>query len=288
MGYFVPNRLRARYFGRRNRIIGFTTFIATFIAGYILEIFDENMISGFTIIFTIAFFGRLLSAFYLNKKYDFKQKETHNLYEYIKNFKNKANSNHAFYYIVFISYISFSMMFFGPLFSIYMLRTMGFSIFIYTIVITLFEIFNFSSSAFFGKIAEKIGDYKLLKLSVYIIILLPIFWILIYYIENKNYQILVTFIVSALAGTTFSAFNLSSFNLIYKIANKEDIIYFSSIINFSRGSAILIGGISAGFLVESNIAQDISILFDTIPIHVSMVISIILRLFCLPLILKLK
>ena len=180
------------------------------------------------------------------------------------------------------------MMFFGPLFSIYMLRTMGFSIFIYTIVITLFEIFNFSSSAFFGKIAEKIGDYKLLKLSVYIIILLPIFWILIYYIENKNYQILVTFIVSALAGTTFSAFNLSSFNLIYKIANKEDIIYFSSIINFSRGSAILIGGISAGFLVESNIAQDISILFDTIPIHVSMVISIILRLFCLPLILKLK
>ena len=288
MGYFVPNRLRARYFGRRNRIIGFTTFIATFIAGYILEIFDKNMISGFTIIFTIAFFGRLLSAFYLNKKYDFKQKETHNLYEYIKNFKNKANSNHSFYYIIFISYISFSMMFFGPLFSIYMLRTMGFSIFIYTIVITLFEIFNFSSSAFFGKIAEKIGDYNLLRISVYIIILLPIFWILIYYIENKNYQILVTFIVSALAGTTFSAFNLSSFNLIYKISNKEDIIYFSSVINFSRGTAILIGGISAGFLVESNIAQDISILFNTIPIHVSMVLSIILRLFCLPLILKLK
>lgn len=288
MGYFVPNRLRARYFGKRNKIIGFTTFVATFLAGYILDLFDDNMILGFSIIFSFAFLGRLLSAFYLNKKYDFNRKETNNLYQYIKSIRNQKNVRQIYYYIKFISYISFSMMFFGPLFSIYMLRTMEFSIFIYTIIITLFEIFNFSTSSIFGKISDKIGDFKLLRISVFVIIILPILWIGIYYIENKTYQIAVTFLISAIAGTTFSAFNLSSFNLIYKISEKEDVIYFSSIINFSRGTAILLGGIFAGLLVESNFAYDIAIFFNIIPIHFSMILSVILRLFCIPLIQKIK
>ena len=288
MGYFVPDRLRARYFGKRNRIIGFVTFISTFIAGYILNIFDNNMTNGFVIIFTIAFLGRLISAFYLNKKYDFEEKETNNLYQYIAEFNKKTNHKKVFYYIFFISYLSFSMMFFGPLFSIYMLRTMDFSILIFTIIITLFDLFNFSSSAYFGKVAERLGDYKLLRFSIIVIILLPGLWISIYYLESRTNQIIVTFIISAIAGTTFSAFNLSSFNLIYKISDKKDVIYFSSIMNFSRGASILLGGIFAGVLVESKYIEFIASSFHLIPIHFSMVISIILRLFSLPILSKIK
>ena len=60
-------------------------------------------------------------------------------------------------------------MFFGPLFSIYMLITMELSVFIYTINMTLWQVSNFASSNYFGKLCERIGDYQVLKISTYII-----------------------------------------------------------------------------------------------------------------------
>lgn len=288
MGYFVPRRIRARYFGKRNRIIGFVSFIATLIAGYILDIFDQNMTYGFGIIFIAAFLGRTFSAFYLNKKFNFEEKESKNLIEYIYSFKNLINEqNKSFYYILFNSYISFSIMFFGPLFSIYMLRTMELSVFIYTINMTLWQISNFSSSNYFGTLCEKIGDYKVLKLSTYTIVFLPILWILLYYLDNQA-QIIATFLVSILAGICFSAYTLSSFNLLYKISKKEDVIHFSALGTFIRGAAILLGGILAGLIVESSYINKIAENFNLIPIHISMMISVLLRFLSIPILKKLN
>lgn len=288
MGYFVPRRIRARYFGKRNRIIGFISFLATFVAGYILDIFNENMIFGFSIIFIAAFVGRTISAFYLNKKFNFEERETKNLIEYIYTFKNLVNQqNKSFYYIMFSSYINFSIMFFGPLFSIYILRTMELSVFIYTINMTLWQISNFSSSNYFGKLCEKIGDYKVLKLSTYTIVFLPILWILLYYL-NDQLQIIATFLVSILAGICFSAYTLSSFNLVYKISEKEDVIHFSALNTFIRGFAILMGGILAGLLVESKFVAEFSKNFNLIPIHFSMLVSVFLRFLSIPILNKIK
>ena len=288
MGYFVPRRIRARYFGKRNRIIGFISFLATFVAGYILDIFNENMIFGFSIIFIAAFVGRTFSAFYLNKKFNFEGRETKNLIEYIYSFKNLVNEqNKSFYYIMFSSYINFSIMFFGPLFSIYILRTMELSVLIYTINMTLWQISNFSSSNYFGKLCEKIGDYKVLKLSTYTIVFLPILWILLYYLDDQL-QIIATFLVSILAGICFSAYTLSSFNLVYKISEKEDVIHFSALNTFIRGFAILMGGILAGLLVESKFIVEFSKNFNLIPIHFSMLVSVFLRFLSIPILNKIK
>ena len=294
MGYFVPNRLRARYFGKRNRIIGFVSFISTFIAGYILDIFENNMINGFIIIFTIAFIGRLISAFYLNKKYNFDSEENVNLFDYLYSFKDLiADKNRSFYYIIFNSYISFSIMFFGPLFSIYILREMNLGVIIYTINMTLWQIANFSSSNYFGKLCDKLGDYNVLKLSTYTIIFLPILWILLYYLDNQL-QIIATCLVSILAGICFSAYSLSSFNLIYKISKKEEVIHFTAVGSFIRGFSILLGGILAGLIVESNYINNITIKLNStmdlnlIPIHLSMIISVLLRFLSIPILKKIE
>ena len=178
-------------------------------------------------------------------------------------------------------------MFFGPLFSIYMLRTMELSVFIYTINMTLWQVSNFSSSNYFGKLCERIGDFKVLKLSTYTIVFLPILWILLYYLDNEL-QILATFIVSILAGICFSAYTLSSFNLVYKISKKDDVIHFSALNTFIRGFAILLGGILAGLLVESKFIFELANNYNLIPIHLSMLVSVILRLFSIPILNKIK
>ena len=142
-------------------------------------------------------------------------------------------------------------MFFGPLFSIYILREMNLGVIIYTINMTLWQIANFSSSNYFGKLCDKLGDYNVLKLSTYTIIFLPILWVLLYYLDNQL-QIIATCLVSILAGICFSAYSLSSFNMIYKISKKEEVIHFTAVGSFIRGFSILLGGILAGLIVESN------------------------------------
>ena len=118
--------------------------------------------------------------------------------------------------------------------------------------------------------------------------ILPILWILLYYLNNNTLQIIATFIVSSIAGVCFSAYTLSSFNMIYKISKKEDVIHFSAVGNFVRGFAILIGGILAGTIVESNYIYDIAKKINLIPIHFSMLISVLLRSLSIPILKKLK
>tara|TARA_B100000700_G_C14707659_1_gene697560 strand:- start:307 stop:768 length:462 start_codon:yes stop_codon:yes gene_type:complete len=152
---------------------------------------------------------------------------------------------------------------------------------------TLWQISNFSSSNYFGTLCEKIGDYKVLRLSTYTIVFLPILWILLYYLDNQT-QIIATFLVSILAGICFSAYTLSSFNLLYKISKKEDVIHFSALGTFIRGAAILLGGILAGLIVESNYINKIAENFNLIPIHISMMISVLLRFLSIPILKKIK
>ena len=159
---------------------------------------------------------------------------------------------------------------------------MELGVLIYTINMILWQISNFSSANYFGKLSEKIGDYKVLQISPYTIVILPILWILLYYLNNNTLQIIATFIVSSIAGVCFSAYTLSSFNMIYKISKKEDVIHFSAGGNFVRGFAILIGGILAGTIVESNYIYDIAKKINLIPIHFSMLISVLLRSLSIP------
>ena len=119
------------------------------------------------------------------------------------------------------------------------------------------------------------------------IIFLPILWILLYYLDHQT-QIIATFIVSILAGICFSAYTLSSFNLLYKISKKEDVIHFSALGTFIRGLAILLGGVLAGLIVESNYINEVAKNFNLIPIHISMIISVFLRFLSIPILKKIN
>ena len=122
---------------------------------------------------------------------------------------------------------------------------------------------------------------------------MPILWVLLYYLDNQL-QIIATCLVSILAGICFSAYSLSSFNMIYKISKKEEVIQFTAVGTFLRGFSILIGGILAGLFVESNYADNITIKLNStmdlnlIPIHLSMIISVLLRFLSIPILKKIK
>ena len=272
IGYLVPVRIRSNYHANRNKIINSVIFISIILGALILKFLENKMILAFSIMFFIAFIGRILSAYYLNKKQnagDVLQNDTYD-------FKNILKSSVKRKFIIFNTSITFSVMFLGPLFTIYILRTMDLSYFVLTCCMAAWWSGNILSSKSWGNLAKKHGNISILKISTIMMCVLPFFWIGVYYFDHSG-RILVSILINLLAGITFSGFGLSAFNFVYEISDKNEVVKFTSLINCFRGIAIFIGSVTAGAIVDSRLIIDFFEKYYFTSIQFSMVLSIILR-----------
>lgn len=272
MGYLVPLRIRANYHANRNRIIHFIIFISILVGGLILKIFQDNMILGFSIMFGIGSFGRLISSYYLNKKNDKGDSSVNSDYSYRDILADKTK-------VIFIIYntsIHFSVMFLGPLFTIYILRTMELSYFVLTLCMVSWWMGNVFSSRMWGRLSKRKGNLYLLKLSTLLMCILPALWISVYYFGSTG-RVVVSLIINLMAGISFAAFGLSSFNILYDMCSKDEVIKFSSLINCLKGVGVFAGSVIAGMIVDSNYIMETLSQYNFTSIQLSMLISIMLR-----------
>ena len=86
-------------------------------------------------------------------------------------------------------------------------------------------------------------------------------------------------IINLLAGITFSGFGLSSFNIVYEISEKDEVIKFSSLLNCLKGIGVFVGSLIAGSIVDSSYIIEWLSTYNFTSIQLSMLISIILRFF---------
>tara|TARA_A100000164_G_C21887775_1_gene763681 strand:+ start:412 stop:1665 length:1254 start_codon:yes stop_codon:yes gene_type:complete len=275
MGYLVPKRIRGNYHGSRNRIISFYVLVSIFIGGFILKIFDNNLTLGFSVLFMIASFGRFLSTYYLRKKdeFQYKKNKVYNKFSYF--LKNEITLK----FIIFKTSINFSVMFLGPLFAIYILRTLELSNFILSLCTISWWSANVVSSKYWGEYIKLNGNISVLKISTIFLFILPLFWILSYYLKGL---ILISFILSInlMAGITFSGFSLSTFNLTFELVEKNDVAKYTSLLRLGEGIAIFIGALIAGAIVDSNYINNLFINMNFTSIQFSMLISTLLRFMC--------
>ena len=274
MGYLVPLRIRSNYHANRNRIIHSIIFISILLGGFILKVFNDNMILGFTIMFAAGSIGRLLSSYFLAKKNNEDSLDLDKSYRFSYIVKDKTKT----VFIIYNTFIHFSVMFLGPLFTIYILRTMELSYFVLTLCMVSWWVGNVFSSRMWGRVAKKRGNLYLLKLTTILMCILPALWISVYYFD-ENGRVLVSLIINLLAGITFSGFGLSSFNIVYEISEKDEVIKFSSLLNCLKGIGVFIGSLIAGSIVDSSYIIEWLSTYNFTSIQLSMLISIILRFF---------
>ncbi len=272
MGYLVPLRIRANYHANRNRIIHSSVFIAIMLGGVILKIFKDDMILGFTIMFTIGAIGRIISSYYLSKKNDEGIEKINDNYKYSEVLKDKTKT----LFMIYNTSIHFSVMFLGPLFTIYILRTMELSYFVLTLCMVSWWVGNVFSSRYWGRVSKRKGNFYLLKLTTIIMCILPMLWISVYYFSDLG-RIFVSLAINLIAGITFSGFGLSSFNIVYDISNKDEVIKFSSLMNCLKGIGIFFGSIIAGSIVDSEYIINMLLNYNFTSIQLSMLISTLLR-----------
>ena len=275
MGYLVPSKIRGRYFGNRSQIVRIFMLLSSIIAGLILHYFSsDNTSIGFFLIFTIAFLANIGSIYYLTKKYE-------PPYELINedntrlNFKDE-NNRRIKSFILFDSMSEFSISILAPLVVLYWLRDLNFSYLDLTIVTTVSQLVALIAMRFWGKIIDKYGTMPTIHLTSIILIFLPFFWYLIYFLPYV-FILPSTIFIASISALIFGGRALAMDNRLFELMAGEHIIKISAKRFYYRGICLFLGGLCGGYL-SSLALDDINIILPiNSSLHIVMFSAIFIR-----------
>jgi len=241
MANLVPEKSRGAFFSKRGRLIGMVTVASSFLAGYVLQVFEKCSLAGFTVIFSVAMFSRYISCFFLNKMYEppLEIKKEH--YFSFKEFVQRLNVGNFGKYVIFHSSFNFAVFLASPFFPVFMLRDMGFSYITYSIVTTTVPLASMLAVSYWGRRADMIGNRQILQICGLVISVLPAMWL----ISRNVYFLLV---IQSLAGVFWAGFNLCSSNFMYDSVIPEKRTRVISYFHTFNGLAVCVGTFLGGFL----------------------------------------
>lgn len=244
MSDLVAVTKRGDFFGRRNRILGSVTVGAAFLAGYLLQqMRGINVFLGFTVVFGCAFLFRTASWFYIFKMrepaLEYKKESYFSLIQFIKKLKQ---SNFA-RFVVFVSLLNFAVNLAAPFFALFMLRELKFSYLIYT-VITISSVITLTlTMSRWGRIADRIGNLKVVKLTAVLIGFIPLLWLI-----NRHPVYLIG--AQIFSGFIWAGFNLCSSNFIYDAVTPAKRVRCIAYFNVLNGISLFAGALAGGFLLR--------------------------------------
>ena len=239
----VKDNERGRFFGYRGKIFGIILIISMFIAGYVLNLFNEKTLFGFTIIFTIAMICRFLSYSFLKKMHDPAMDFSKDGYfSFLEFYKRLKQSNFA-KFTLYVSLITFTINLAGPFFSVYVLKDLGFNYLIYTVWVVIASIASLITMTYWGKRADSLGNIKILRATSIIVPLIPA----LYLFSKQVYWLMFIQIIS---GIAWAGFNLSAGNFIYDSSIPEKRARCIAYFNVSNGFAFFAGALSGGFIIR--------------------------------------
>ena len=244
LGDIVPIYERGRFFGLRNRVVGATSFIAALAAGFILNYSSpKHPFLGFTILFIIAFFARLLSGIFKammhNPMPDLEHAEKFSLIDFVKRM-NKTNYGH---FVIYVALFKFATYIASPFFAVYMLKNLKFSYLQFTFIIAAELIASFIAMGIWGNYIDKLGTKFVLYISGMLTPLIPFLWLF-----STNFHYLI--VVEIFSGIAWAGFNLSTSNFIFDAVKPENRVRCISYYKFFEGIAIVIGAALGGALIN--------------------------------------
>ena len=242
MADLVQRELRGRFFGNRNRIMGLVSMLFSFTAGGILQLFTGNTNLAFSIIFAGAIVSRLASLYFLSQMneplFPTTDKKKHD--SLLKISRGLLSTNIG-KFIVYCSLINLTTLIAGPFFTPYMLRELKFNYITYTIINSVATLTTLGFMTWWGRRTDRAGSIKILKLTSFMIPLVPIMWL----ISGNFYWIILAQILS---GFAWSGFQLSSNIFIYDASPQDNRTRFIALYNALTFMGISIGSLAGGFI----------------------------------------
>ncbi|MFH1762188.1 MAG: MFS transporter [bacterium] len=248
MGDLVPENSRGAYFGQRNRIAGFVSFVSFMLAGFILQQFAGNQnirFAGFTILFTVAMLSRAVCYIFLIKKYE-PPRVIHDHHEFgFGSFLKQAAHNNYGLFVFYLCFMNFSVFISAPFFAPYMLKDLSLSYQAYTLVIASAIIIKVITLRVWGILADKHGTRQVIAVTGYVMPFVPLLWVF-------SWKLWYLIVIQAFSGFVWGGFEIASFNYIFDATSPEKRQTCVAYLNILIGVSMFAGAMAGAAAVHFN------------------------------------
>jgi len=230
IGDVVDDKFRGRWFSKRTTVISFSIIIFVSTIWVIKRQYEPKIKKG--------------------------KKSKYKLKDFIKEF-NKTNFGK---FVAFRTALGFVVGITSSLYSIYLLRNLGFDYVSYMVIMLSGTFFSIITLNMWGKISDKYGSYRVIAISTLLAPLTPLLWTL------STSKIYLFFVPALLGGVSWGGFIMASGTFIYDNVEKEKRASAISYFNLFVGVSAILGGFLSAYLlkiINFSFASPIIILFIT-------------------------
>jgi MFS family permease len=238
MGDLVPGDIRGRYFARRLAFAITMQLLASAAGGIGLSIYKVagREALGFAVVFAGAMLARFLSVWWLTRMWDPPYApRREEAYPPLRFLRDLPTSNFA-RFVLFVACLNASAHFSGALFVPYFLKTLEFSYWEYTAAMTAIVLVQIPALPFWGRIADRYGNKKVLAVTSLGILVLPLLWLV-------SGHVAWACVAQAAAGLCWAGFNLCASNFLLDAVPVERRASCTAYLNVLVHLGLLAGGI---------------------------------------------
>jgi MFS family permease len=239
----VPERRRGRFFARRTRYMSFATFVSLSVAGLTLEFLEQRELAawGFALLFAVAIGGRLYSLTQLMRMHEPRRQLAPLTLPPLAGLLPRLLGTDFARFAWFVAAMNLAVAIASPFFTLYMLRDLQFSYFVFTAVSAFYVLVQFVALKVWGRLADVYGNRLIMRLTTTVFPLLPLMWVLL-----PTFWFILS--IQIVSGACWAGFSLAAGNYLYDIAPPEKRAAYSAIHQALSNAAIFCGALLGGYL----------------------------------------
>ena len=240
MSEYIPPSKRGRYFGWRGMALGLVYCGSVVAAGVWLQFFQHiSLFWSFAILFITACLARFVSWRFLTLMYEPKwrvgQADYFSFWQFIRQVRR---SNFA-RFTVLAGLLNFAVALVSPFFAVYMLKELRFGYFQFTLLVGAAVLTTFVTQRYWGELADRYGNMRIIRLSVLLLSLNPFLWLF-------SHDFMYLMLIQLSGGFFWAGFMLTSSNFIYDVAvdtkRERCMSYYNFVCGVGLGGGALLGG----------------------------------------------
>jgi MFS family permease len=264
MGDLVPTEQRGRYFGLRNALVGGSIILAFFLSGgWLTLVRSESFTSaqpsaewqaetaagalaaglsmpqlGFLVLFLTALGARLFSVYHLTFMTEPAYRRTAADHFSFLEFLRRARHGDFGWFAIYWAAIHVGIGFQGPFFHRHLLEDRAYPPAVYALIITLYLLGMYASQPFWGRLADRVGNKRVLTLGALGITVVPV--LLLFCASAWHFSV-----VMLVDGACYAAMQLASANYLFDTVTPPKRARCTAYLNvfFAGGFAL---GVAAG------------------------------------------
>jgi MFS family permease len=244
MGDLVPPAERGRFFGRRSSMCFVLQVLGVVVAGKGLQIYEQagHEVWGFAAVFLGAMLARGFSAWHLSRMaepaYATRDADRFTLWQFLRRL---PESNFA-KFVLFVACLNASAHFAGALFIPYWRDALGYSYDSLMAVLVAVLVIQVPTLVFWGRVADRYGNKKVLVATSVGIALLPGMWLL-------STHLAFTIFMQVWSGFWWSGFNQSVANFLLDAVTPGKRARCTAYFNMIANTGVLVGGLAGSWAI---------------------------------------